>query len=178
MTQTSVTDIERICPTQYDIVASQGSRLATGLLLCHYRRSAAKAAILSATPQARQPRVTSLPVTEVHCGPRPYALLSPDRYRSLVMPLRNRSRQIPMAAIPATPQTQIAKRRSNRVALNTPVGLSGHDRQMCPFTMTARATNLNRHGAVIQVSRDLLVGSIIVVRNPRGTQVSGESSRD
>jgi hypothetical protein len=38
--------------------------------------------------------------------------------------------------------------------------------------MPAKATNLNRHGAAIQVSRDLLVGSTIVVRNPRGTQVS------
>jgi hypothetical protein len=38
--------------------------------------------------------------------------------------------------------------------------------------MPAKATNLNRHGAAIQISRDLLVGSIIVVRNPRGTQVS------
>lgn len=38
--------------------------------------------------------------------------------------------------------------------------------------MPAKATNLNRHGAAIQVERDLLVGSIIVVRNPRGTQVS------
>ena len=77
-----------------------------------------------------------------------------------------------MATIPATPRTQIAKRRSSRIALNTSVGLSGHDRQKCPFTMPAKATNLNRHGAAIQVSRDLLVGSIIAVRNPRGTQVS------
>jgi PilZ domain-containing protein len=77
-----------------------------------------------------------------------------------------------MATILATPRTQIAKRRSSRIALNTSIGLSGHDRQKCPFTMPAKATNLNRHGAAIQISRDLSVGSIIVVRNPRGTQVS------
>jgi hypothetical protein len=77
-----------------------------------------------------------------------------------------------MATIPATPRPQIAKRRSSRIALNTPVGLSGQDRQKCPFTMPAKATNLNRHGAAIQVARDLSVDSIIVVRNPRGTQVS------
>ena len=77
-----------------------------------------------------------------------------------------------MATTPASPRTQIAKRRSSRIALNTSIGVSGHDRQQCPFTMPAKATNLNRHGAAIQVERDLLVGSIIVVRNPRGTQVS------
>jgi hypothetical protein len=77
-----------------------------------------------------------------------------------------------MATIPATQRAQIAKRRSGRIALNTSVGLSGHDRQKSPFTVPAKATNLNRHGAAIHVSRDLLVGSIIVVRNPRGTQVS------
>jgi hypothetical protein len=77
-----------------------------------------------------------------------------------------------MATIPATSRTQIAKRRSSRIALSTSIGLSGHDRQKCPFTTPAKATNLNRHGAAIKVSRDLLVGSTIVLRNPRGTQVS------
>jgi hypothetical protein len=38
--------------------------------------------------------------------------------------------------------------------------------------MPARATNLNRHGAAVQLHRDLLVGSIIAVKNKRGTQVS------
>jgi hypothetical protein len=73
---------------------------------------------------------------------------------------------------PATTRAQIAKRRSSRIALNTSIGLSGHDRQKCPFTMPAQATNLNRHGAAIQVPRDLLVGSTVMVRNARGTQVS------
>jgi hypothetical protein len=58
------------------------------------------------------------------------------------------------------------------MALNTPVGLSGQDRQKCPFTMPAKATNLNRHGAAVQLNRDLLVGSTVVVRNARGTQIS------
>lgn len=77
-----------------------------------------------------------------------------------------------MTTVLASPRTQIAKRRSIRIALNTPIGLSGHDGQKCPFTMPAKATNLNRHGAAIQVARDLSVGSTIMVRNPRGTQVS------
>jgi len=38
--------------------------------------------------------------------------------------------------------------------------------------MPARATNLNRHGAAVQLNRELLVGSTVVVRNQRGTLVS------
>ena len=38
--------------------------------------------------------------------------------------------------------------------------------------LPARATNLNRHGAAVQLHRDLLVGSTIMVRNQRGGQVS------
>lgn len=56
--------------------------------------------------------------------------------------------------------------------LNASVGLSGEDRLKCSFTMPARATHLNRHGASVHLSRDLVVGSVIVVRNKRSTQVS------
>ncbi len=38
--------------------------------------------------------------------------------------------------------------------------------------MPARATNLNRHGAAIQLNRELLVGATVVVKNSRGTQAS------
>ena len=69
-------------------------------------------------------------------------------------------------------RSQIAKRRSSRIALNAPVGLSGEDRQKCAFTMPAKATKLNKHGAAIQLNRELLVGSTVVVRNKNGTQVS------
>jgi len=58
------------------------------------------------------------------------------------------------------------------MALNASVGLSGEDRQKCSFTMPAKATNLNKHGAAVQLSRELLVGSTVVVRNKSGTQVS------
>lgn len=58
------------------------------------------------------------------------------------------------------------------MCLNASVGLSGEDRLKCSFTMPAKATNLNRHGAAIQLSRDLVVGSVIVVRNKRGAEVS------
>jgi hypothetical protein len=58
------------------------------------------------------------------------------------------------------------------MALKAPIALSGEDRQKCSFTMPARATNLNRHGAAVQLNRDLLVGSVVLVRNQRGAQVS------
>jgi hypothetical protein len=58
------------------------------------------------------------------------------------------------------------------MALSAPVGVSGEDSQKCAFTMPAKATNLNRYGAAIHVSRQLLVGSTVTVRNTRGTQLS------
>jgi len=74
-------------------------------------------------------------------------------------------------------RSQIAKRRSRRMFLNATVALSGEDHLKCSFAMPARATHLNRHGASVQVSRDLVVGSVIVVRNKRSTQSLLVSSR-
>jgi hypothetical protein len=65
-----------------------------------------------------------------------------------------------------------SKRRSNRMALSAPVGLTGEDRQKATFTVPARATNLNRHGAAVQLNRELSVGTTVVVKNKQGTQVS------
>ena len=79
----------------------------------------------------------------------------------------------PNLAVTATiSRRETGKRRSSRMALNAPIGLSGEDRQKCPFTMPAKATNLNRHGAAVQLHRELLVGSTVIVRNQRGTLVS------
>jgi hypothetical protein len=72
----------------------------------------------------------------------------------------------------AVNRIQIAKRRSSRIALNARIGLSGQDREKRTFTMPARATNLNKHGAAIQLNRELLVGSTVVVQNSRRTQAS------
>ena len=69
-------------------------------------------------------------------------------------------------------RNQTTRRRSSRMALNASIGLTGEDRQKCSFSLTAKATNLNRHGAAIQVGRELLVGSTVVVRNQRGTLIS------
>lgn len=56
------------------------------------------------------------------------------------------------------------------MALNTRVAVSGHDRQKTAFNLPARATGLNKHGAALQLNRELPVGTRVVVRNGRGDQ--------
>ena len=68
-------------------------------------------------------------------------------------------------------RSKLGKRRSARMALHASVGLSGEDRQKCNFTMPAKASNLNRHGAAIQLARELIVGSTISLRNQRGAVI-------
>jgi hypothetical protein len=58
------------------------------------------------------------------------------------------------------------------MALNAAVGVSGEDRQKATFTITTKATNLNRHGAAVQLNREMAVGSVVKVKNQRGMQVS------
>ena len=58
-----------------------------------------------------------------------------------------------------------ANRRSNRLALNAGITLSGHGPAKSPFTLPAKATKLNKHGAAIQLNRELLIGSTIVLQN-------------
>ena len=67
---------------------------------------------------------------------------------------------------------QLLKRRSSRMALKARITLSGDDRAKCAFTTPAKATKLNRHGAAIQLNRELLVGSTIVLQNTRHAQLS------
>jgi hypothetical protein len=69
-------------------------------------------------------------------------------------------------------RSALGKRRSNRMCLHAPVGLSGEDRAKSSFTVTAKATNLNRHGASVQLNRELAVGSVVLMQNKRGVQVS------
>src|ERR1700728_515503 len=64
------------------------------------------------------------------------------------------------------------QRRSKRMGLSVSVGLSGEDRLKCSFTMPARATGLNKHGAAVQLTRDLAAGSVVQLRNKNGSQVS------
>jgi len=72
----------------------------------------------------------------------------------------------------AVSRSQLLRRRSNRMALNTRVAISGHDREKSAFTIPVRATGLNKHGAAIQLNRELPVGITVVVRNGRGDQAS------
>ena len=69
-------------------------------------------------------------------------------------------------------RSQTAKRRSSRMNLIAPVGLSGEDRHKCSFAMLARATNLNKHGAAVQLDRELSIGSTVIVQHQRGTEIS------
>jgi hypothetical protein len=75
--------------------------------------------------------------------------------------------------IPVSGRTSSAlKRRSTRITANAPVSVSGEDRSKASFTIGAKATNLNKHGAALQVTRELLVGTTVMVRNKRGKQIS------
>jgi hypothetical protein len=67
---------------------------------------------------------------------------------------------------------QLLKRRSSRMALNARITLSGDNHMKCAFTMPAKATKLNRHGAAIQLNRELSVGSTIVLQNTRHAHLS------
>jgi hypothetical protein len=67
---------------------------------------------------------------------------------------------------------QVLKRRSSRMALKARITMSGDDCTKCAFTLPANATKLNRHGAAIQLNRELLVGSTIMLQNTRQTKLS------
>ncbi len=75
-------------------------------------------------------------------------------------------------ATSAVNRNGIAKRRSSRIALNAAVGLTAEDNARALFTLKANATNLNRHGAALQVTRELLVGTTVLVQNKRGARLS------
>ena len=85
---------------------------------------------------------------------------------------RHKSHHIAGVAAATISRSQIAKRRSNRMALRASVGLSGEDRKKVSFEMPATATKLNRHGASVHLNRELSVGSVVLVKNQRGAQVS------
>lgn len=89
---------------------------------------------------------------------------------NLKFPHQHKSHRVSDVAAAGVGRNQ---RRSKRMGgLSASVGLSGEDRQKCPFTMPARATNLNKHGAAVQLTRDLAVGSVVQLRNKNGSQVS------
>lgn len=111
-------------------------------------------------------------VTGVHCNLHLLRLTSQISMNVKVAERSPKSLRPNLVATASVSRSQTGKRRSNRMALNAAIGLSGEDRQKCSFTMPAKATNLNRHGAAVQLNRELRVGSTVVVRNQRGTLVS------
>ena len=52
-------------------------------------------------------------------------------------------------AAPAVARSQLLRRRSTRITLNTPVSISGEDRAKASFSLSAKAVNLSKHGAAI-----------------------------
>lgn len=70
------------------------------------------------------------------------------------------------------PLNPASKRRSTRMALTAAVALSGEDVQTGSYTVNAKAVNLNKHGAAVQTSRELPIGSKVVVRNQRGAKIA------
>jgi hypothetical protein len=50
--------------------------------------------------------------------------------------------------------------------------MSSYDHTKCAFAAPAKATKLNRHGAAIQLNRELLIGSTVVLQNTRHIQLS------
>ena len=71
-----------------------------------------------------------------------------------------------------TPRCGVARSRNNTMLLKTGVELAGEDRLKCPFVISATATNLNFNGGIIQLARDLTVGSVLMVKNRGGARVS------
>ena len=60
------------------------------------------------------------------------------------------------------------RRRSPRIAVLSPVQIAGEDSQKCAFSEAASATNVNLHGAAIQLDRQLIVGSVVTLTNREG----------
>ena len=58
------------------------------------------------------------------------------------------------------------------MGLQAMVGLSGEDRRKFAFTVEAKATNLNKHGAAIHLRKELVIGATIMIRHPRGAEVA------
>lgn len=64
------------------------------------------------------------------------------------------------------------QRRSPRIAVLTPINVAGQDLQKRAFSEAATVTNLNLHGAAIQLNRQLTIGSVITVTNRIGLEAA------
>lgn len=84
----------------------------------------------------------------------------------------NKHHARPAALISPPVRNSLGKRRSSRMALHATVDLTGEDRHKAAFRINAKATNLNKHGAAVQLHRELPVGTTITLKNKRGMQVA------
>lgn len=80
-------------------------------------------------------------VTDVNCSESAFGIIS-HKFGSRSL------KEIQMAA-PAVARSQLLRRRSTRITLNTPVSISGEDRAKASFSLSAKAVNLSKHGAAI-----------------------------
>jgi hypothetical protein len=112
------------------------------------------------------------------CGWRPEAseLHDAGRGSGLCRKPRIQSGAALMSKLASLPSTlgngPRARRRTRRIALTVPLEVSGKDVQRSSFTVSTTATSLNGNGAALHLSHDLSVGSVLVVRNSRGTRTS------
>jgi hypothetical protein len=64
------------------------------------------------------------------------------------------------------------RRRTRRLGLTVGVEVSGKDANNASFTAIATVTNLNRHGAMLTLNRELSLQSMVVIKTNRGTRTS------
>jgi hypothetical protein len=65
-----------------------------------------------------------------------------------------------------------SRRRTRRVSLSVQIEVFGSNAQGDHFSIRSNATNLNQHGAKLQLTRDLPLDSILVLKNSHGTRTS------
>lgn len=65
-----------------------------------------------------------------------------------------------------------SRRRTRRISLTVPVEVSGKDVTRSLFSALTTTTNLNRHGAMVHLNRDLSLDSVLVIKNSRGARIS------
>ena len=118
-------------------------------------------------------KVTLEWLSSVHTAPRAFSLGSQRIYlwTNVALACNASAKEGPLKTRSVNGM-QALKRRSSRMALKARITMSGDDCTKCAFTLPAKATKLNRHGAAIQLNRELLIGSTVVLQNTRHIQLS------
>lgn len=84
-----------------------------------------------------------------------------------------------MATLSPLPTTTrcATKRRTSRLAMSLKINVRGQDRTGTPFTIAAKACNLNHHGGTIALPRELTVGAALELRNARQAEAAARVVR-